>query len=63
MGNGRRKQTEREECLMLLCVECHQKAHTKKELNYLLKQKAQTELLKIYDLCEVRKITGGKIYI
>lgn len=70
-GRGLRKLVEILDCLLHLCWECHrgngagQKGiHFNKELDNKLKAESQQKLLnKGYNLDEVRKITGGKIYL
>ena len=63
-GNGRRRKTERKECLKLLCSRCHTKLHQNGINAVELKIIAQRELLEQgYTLDEVREITGGKIYL
>ena len=62
-GNGRRKQTERIECLVYLCARCHRLLHDTGLNNKELKRQSQQELLNQgYTEDEVREIDGGKLY-
>ena len=63
-GNGRRRKTERIECLAYLCINCHNKLHSNGIGNKGLKLKSQNELAsKGYSEDEIRKIVGGKLEI
>lgn len=63
-GNGRRKLTERVECMAHLCASCHNLLHDIGENNRYLKLKAQSELSSNgYSDDEIRKIVGGKLEI
>lgn len=61
-GNGKRKQHETYESLILLCMNCHHLAHST-ELNYKLKKQVQEEYFNQgYSEDEVRKMMGGRLY-
>ena len=63
-GNGRRKPTERVECISHLCAKCHNNLHDKGIGNRYLKLKSQSELASNgYSEDEIRKIVGGKLEI
>ena len=66
-GWGVRRLTERLECLIHLCYECHRGnkgVHFNKKLDDKLKRQSQQELLdQGYTEDEVREITGGKFYL
>lgn len=67
-GNGKRKQHERAESIVLLCMDCHRGTngiHGKNgsELDLKLKRKLQDDYYNQgYSEDEVRSLMGGKIY-